>query len=114
MEHMSNIFSTSIGINFAKLTRVWLTLISLTAKFNSLLYFQPQCTVQRYLQVGYDGQDGYTHFHLRSTQLVTSTNVDVTGRWVFHVNKLLGIDYLLSLIKLVKVLLSYITFSMLH
>jgi len=32
MEHMSNIFSTSFGIHFAKLTRVWLALISLTAK----------------------------------------------------------------------------------
>jgi len=38
MEHMSNIFSTSFGINFAKLTRVWLALISLTAKINSLLF----------------------------------------------------------------------------
>jgi len=27
-----------IGINFAKLTRVWLALISLTAKINSLLF----------------------------------------------------------------------------
>ena len=39
MEHMSNIFSTSFGINFAKLTRVWLALISLTAKINSLLFW---------------------------------------------------------------------------
>jgi len=39
MEHMSNIFSTSFGINFAKLTHVWLPLISLTAKINSLLFF---------------------------------------------------------------------------
>ena len=38
MEHMSNIFSTSFGINFAKLTRVWLALIWLTAKINSLLF----------------------------------------------------------------------------
>jgi len=38
MEHMSNIFSTSFGINFAKLTHVWLALISLTAKINSLLF----------------------------------------------------------------------------
>ena len=38
MEHMSNIFSTSFGINFAKLTLVWLALISLTAKINSLLF----------------------------------------------------------------------------
>jgi len=38
MEHMSNIFLTSFGINFAKLTRVWLALISLTAKINSLLF----------------------------------------------------------------------------
>ena len=38
MEHMSNIFSTSFGINFAKLTRVWLGLISLTAKINGLLF----------------------------------------------------------------------------
>jgi len=37
MEHMSNIFSTSCGINFAKLTRVWLALISLTLK--STAYF---------------------------------------------------------------------------
>ena len=35
---MSNIFSTSFGINFAKLTRVWLALILLTAKINSLLF----------------------------------------------------------------------------
>ena len=35
---MSNIFSTSFGINFAKLTLVWLALISLTAKINSLLF----------------------------------------------------------------------------
>jgi len=35
---MSNIFSTSFGINFAKLTPVWLALISLTAKINSLLF----------------------------------------------------------------------------
>ena len=39
MEHMSNIFSTSFGINFAKLTRVWLASISLTAKINSLLFW---------------------------------------------------------------------------
>jgi len=39
MEHMSNIFSTSFGINFAKLTCVWLALISLTAKINSLLFW---------------------------------------------------------------------------
>ena len=38
MEHMSNIFSTSFGINFAKLTLIWLALISLTAKINSLLF----------------------------------------------------------------------------
>jgi len=38
MEHMSNIFSISFGINFAKLTRVWLSLISLTAKINSSLF----------------------------------------------------------------------------
>ena len=38
MEHMSNIFSTSFGINFAKLTRVWLALISLTAEINSLIF----------------------------------------------------------------------------
>ena len=38
MEHMSNIFSTSFGINFAKLTRGWLALISLTAKINDLLF----------------------------------------------------------------------------
>ena len=38
MQHVSNIFSTSFGINFAKLTRVWLALISLTAKINSLLF----------------------------------------------------------------------------
>jgi len=37
-KRMSNIFSTSFGINFAKLTRVWLALISLTAKINSLLF----------------------------------------------------------------------------
>ena len=37
MEHMSNIFSTSFGINFAKLTGVWLALISLTLK--STAYF---------------------------------------------------------------------------
>ena len=45
MEHMSNIFSTSFGINFAKLTRVWLALISLTAKINSLL-FEPPCILR--------------------------------------------------------------------
>jgi len=39
MEHMSNIFSTSFGVNFAKLTRVWLALISLIAKSNSLLFW---------------------------------------------------------------------------
>ena len=38
-KRMSNIFSTSFGINFAKLTRVWLALISLTAKINSLLFW---------------------------------------------------------------------------
>ena len=38
-KHMSNIFTTSSGINFAKLTRVWLALISLTAKINSLLFW---------------------------------------------------------------------------
>ena len=37
MEHMSNIFSTSFGINFAK-NLVWLALISLTAQINSLLF----------------------------------------------------------------------------
>jgi len=37
-EHMSNIFSTSFGINFAKLTCVWLAIISLTAKINSFLF----------------------------------------------------------------------------
>ena len=31
-------FSTSLGINFAKLTRAWLALISMTAKINSLLF----------------------------------------------------------------------------
>jgi len=40
---MSNIFSTSFGINFAKLTRVWLALISLTGKINSLHFFEPPC-----------------------------------------------------------------------
>ena len=39
MEHMSNIFSTNFGINFAKLTRVWLALISLTAEINSLHFW---------------------------------------------------------------------------
>jgi len=43
MEHLSNIFSTSFGINFAKLTHVWLALISLTAKINSLLIFEQPC-----------------------------------------------------------------------
>ena len=44
IKHMSNIFSTSFGINFAKLTRVWLALISLTAKINSLLFLShPVC-----------------------------------------------------------------------
>ena len=37
MEHMSNIFSTNFGINFAKLIRVWLALISLALK--STAYF---------------------------------------------------------------------------
>ena len=47
MEHMSNIFSTSFGINFAKLTRVWLALISLTAKIISLLFLShPVCLNQ--------------------------------------------------------------------
>ena len=42
MEHMSNIFSTSFAINFAK-NLVWLALISFTAKINSLLFFEPPC-----------------------------------------------------------------------
>ena len=45
MQHMSNIFSTSFGINFAKLTRVWLALISLTAKINSLLFWATLYTI---------------------------------------------------------------------
>ena len=56
MEHMSNIFSASFGINFAKLTRVWLALISLTAKINSLLFLSHPVyvTVQfsRHIQPG--------------------------------------------------------------
>ena len=43
MEHMSNIFSTSFGINFAKLTRVWLALISLTLK-STAYFFEPPCS----------------------------------------------------------------------
>ena len=39
---MSNIFSTSFGINFAKLTRVWLALISLTLK-STAYFFEPPC-----------------------------------------------------------------------
>ena len=44
MEHMSNIFSTSFGINFAKLIRVWLALISLTLK-STAYFFEPPCIV---------------------------------------------------------------------
>jgi len=69
MEHMSNIFSTSFGINFAKLTRVWLALISLTAKINSLLllshpvhttkFIERQCRKER---IGGAGITAVIHF----------------------------------------------------
>jgi len=39
---MEHIFSTSFGINFAKLTRVWLALISLTLK-STAYFFEPPC-----------------------------------------------------------------------
>ena len=70
MEHMSNIFSTSFGINFAKLTRVWLALISLTAKINNLLflshpvynvYYTERCT----LLWKFEKDDLNTYFRLR-------------------------------------------------
>jgi len=47
MEHMSNIFSTSFEINFAKLTRVWLALILLTAIIDSLLFLSHPVDIMR-------------------------------------------------------------------
>ena len=51
MEHMSNIFSTSFGINFAKLTLVWLALISLTAKISSLIFLSHPVYVMLFNQI---------------------------------------------------------------
>jgi len=62
MEHMSNIFSTSFGINFAK-NLVWLALISLTAKINSLLFWATLYSfVFQVLLVAYS-RDTWTDFY---------------------------------------------------
>ena len=75
MEHMSNIFSTSFGINFAKLTRVWLALISLTAKINSLLFLSHPVGLQTCAVVSYMVTNIISiPIHIR-TEFLVSTNV---------------------------------------
>jgi len=44
-----------------------------------------------YSQVGYDTRDGYNHFQLNVTDLVTGTNAGSPGRWVIAANRYPGI-----------------------
>ena len=87
---MLNIFSTSFGINFAKLIRVWLALISLTLK-STAYFFEPPCTYTEYWRTEWskNGHPIYFCYNFSKSTPILTTFQCYNKKCITHKYKLM-------------------------